>query len=145
MEIKERIQREGRIVGQLLPQVFDVNRWVSEDLDDSLMDWQIQEGNEDKSIPLLLLFLLHKSKRAIFKRLYDERYNTRMILPEWDCIPMYHELELFVQNEDDFFQSRYSFSFSELFDSEWSSVVTEDICYCDFEMFTVQNLLTMDE
>ena len=145
MELNERIKTEGRIMDSLLPQVFDVERWITENLDDSIVDWQIQHQNSGKSIPLLLLFLLPRVKRNIMKQLYLELYDSEQVLPEWDCVPMYTELELFVTSEDNFFQVNYGFSFSEFFDPDWQDVISDDVCYCDFEMLPVTTLLHLED
>ena len=142
---KQTLEKEGRITGKSFQQVFYVEYWVEHDLDDTLIEWQVQEENMKKSIPLLLFFLLRDEKRNLMKQLYLERYHKQNILPEWDCIPMFKELELFIKNESNFFDERLDEPLSSLFDEQWRKTITHDDCYCDFEMCPVTQLLTMND
>ena len=99
----------------------------------------------NKSIPLLFFFLFKQEDRNVFRALYLERYNERRVLPEWDCVPMFSELESFVMNEGSYFDERLDGQFSSFFDKDWRELVENDVCYCDFEICPVTQLLTMDD
>lgn len=139
--LDERLKQEGRIVEPELHKVFLVDVWVEEDYDNLLFEWQKQENNKNKFIPLVLFFLLRSQKREVIRKLYDKRYTDESILPEWDCVPMYEELDLFVQNEGHYFEEHFGLSFDSLFDKDWRKIVDKDYCYCDFEMFPVTQFL----
>jgi hypothetical protein len=139
------LNEDGRIISTQLREVFYIEYWLTYDWDSLFVEWQVQEENRDKSIPLLFFFLLKQKDRNVIRALYLERYHQQGILPEWDCVPMFTELESFVINESSFFDDRLDGQFSDFFDENWRDTVKDDHCYCDFEMCPVTQLLTMDD
>jgi hypothetical protein len=143
--VDQQIEKDKRLIGETFRKIFLVDEWITKGADNMLIEWQGQEENKDKSIPILLFYLLSKQCRNWFRELYLNRYHNNGILPEWDCVPVYQELELFIKEEDWFFDDRFDISLSEWFDPDWHDVVDDDYCYCDFEMCPVTQLLTMDD
>lgn len=138
-------REDGRVVSDILREVFYVDYWLAYDWDSLFVEWQVQDGNNNKSIPLLFFFLLKKEDRDVFRALYLERYHKSGVLPEWDCVPMFRELESFIEEEGSYFDERLDGQFSSLFDKDWENIVGEDRCYCDFELCPVSQLLVMDD
>jgi len=143
----QQIQTEERIVGQTFQKIFEVEYWVTQDYDDYLLEWQVDDNNQDKSLPVLLFYLLRKDKRTILREYYLERYQLDGILPEWETIPMYTELANFMQSEQDYFIDLIGEDFLELLHDDWEEVIPDgaDTPYCDLDMFSVTDILHLDD
>lgn len=145
-EIYRQLEKEGRVTGKLFREVFEYEYWVTEDFDEYVVEWQVQDENMSKSVPYLLFCFLKEDARNVLKELYLERYHSRNVLPPWETVPIWTDLTRFMDDESGYFDLRLEFPFHEfLKPGGWELVGTEkDVTFCDVEMFPVTTILATD-